>query len=83
MRALLVDDERLARAELRSLLAAHPRSQVVGEADSVETAVRQVEALQPERMFLDVQLPGENGFELLARLPEAPAPSWPRTFCCR
>jgi two-component system LytT family response regulator len=71
MRALLVDDERLARAELRSLLRAHPQVQVVGEADGVEAAVRQVEALQPELVFLDVQMPGESGFELLARLPEA------------
>ena len=71
MRALLVDDERLARVELRRLLALHPQVQVVGEADSVESAVRQVEALQPELVFLDVQMPGASGFELLSRLPEA------------
>jgi two-component system, LytTR family, response regulator len=71
MRALLVDDERLARAELRSLLGAHPEVQVVGEADGVETALAQVAALQPELVFLDVQMPGASGFELLARLPEA------------
>ncbi len=71
MRALLVDDERLARAELRRLLAAHPQVQVVGEADGVEAAERQVQALQPELVFLDVQMPGESGFELLSRLPEA------------
>lgn len=69
-RALLVDDERLARAELRELLGVHPEVQVVGEADGVDAALAQLEALKPDLVFLDVQMPGAGGFELLARVPE-------------
>ncbi|RKH37176.1 LytR/AlgR family response regulator transcription factor [Corallococcus sicarius] len=69
-RALLVDDERLARAELRELLGIHPAVQVVGEADGVDAALAQLEALKPDLVFLDVQMPGAGGFELLARVPE-------------
>ena len=71
LRALLVDDERLARAELRELLRAHPEVEVVGEADGVAAGLAQVEALRPDLLFPDVQMPGEGGFGLLARLPEA------------
>ncbi|QDF03171.1 LytR/AlgR family response regulator transcription factor [Myxococcus xanthus] len=72
LRALLVDDERLARAELRELLAPHAQVTVVGEADGVASALAQIEALRPSLLFLDVQMPGEGGFELLSRLPECP-----------
>ncbi|PTL78042.1 LytTR family DNA-binding domain-containing protein [Vitiosangium sp. GDMCC 1.1324] len=72
LRALLVDDERLARVELRELLSEYPQVKVVGEADGVASALAQIEALQPTLLFLDVQMPGEGGFELLARLPERP-----------
>ncbi|HEU4409126.1 MAG TPA: response regulator [Polyangiaceae bacterium] len=63
--ALIVDDERLARRELRTLLAAHDAIEVVGEASSVREAVRRVEALAPDVVFLDVQMPRQSGFELL------------------
>ncbi|MBJ6763564.1 response regulator transcription factor [Myxococcaceae bacterium JPH2] len=72
LRALLVDDERLARVELRELLAPHPLVKVVGEADGVAPALERIQALQPDLLFLDVQMPGESGFDLLARLPECP-----------
>lgn len=72
LRALLVDDERLARVELREMLSSSPHVKVVGEADSVTSALARIEELQPELLFLDVQMPGEGGFELLARLPERP-----------
>ncbi|WP_342379787.1 LytTR family DNA-binding domain-containing protein [Myxococcus stipitatus] len=72
LRALLVDDERLSRRELRELLAPFPHVKVVGEADSVTSALARIEELQPELLFLDVQMPGEGGFDLLARLPEHP-----------
>ncbi len=64
-RALVVDDERLARVELRRLLAAHPDVEIVGEAASAAEAARQIEALDPDVVFLDVQMPGRSGFELL------------------
>jgi len=66
--ALIVDDERLARQELRALLAAHPEVQVVGEAADLEQAVRLLEREQPDVVFLDIQMPGESGFDLFSRV---------------
>lgn len=66
--ALLVDDERLARQELHTLLAAHPDIEVVGEASSIAQAARLVTKLAPDIVFLDVQLPGETGFDLFDRV---------------
>lgn len=74
MKALLVDDERLARNELRRLLAAHPDIEIVGEAVDVEDALQKVAALKPGLLFLDVQMPGADGFNLLERL-EPPLPA--------
>jgi two-component system LytT family response regulator len=65
--ALIVDDERLARQELRALLAAHPEVEVVGEAASVDAAARHLAREQPDVVFLDIQMPGESGFDLFAR----------------
>lgn len=72
LKALLVDDERLARKRLRELILLHPGILVVGEADSVETAAAAVEELQPDVVFLDVEMPPGNGFELLPLLPPGP-----------
>lgn len=72
LRVLLVDDERLARAELRRLLAMHPAVEVVGEAASALEAMAQIAALQPDLLLLDVQMPGGSGFDLLAALDAAP-----------
>ena len=74
MKALLIDDERLARNELRRLLAVHPDIEIVGEAVDVEDAVQKIEALKPALIFLDVQMPGADGFSLLERL-EPPLPA--------
>jgi two-component system LytT family response regulator len=74
MKALIVDDERLARNELRRLLAVHPDIVVVGEAVDVEDAMEKVAALKPGLIFLDVQMPGADGFSLLERL-EPPLPA--------
>ncbi len=73
MKVLLVDDERLARNELRRLLAAHPDIEIVGEAVDVEDALAKVATLKPELIFLDVQMPGADGFSLLEQL-EPPLP---------
>ncbi len=67
LEALIVDDERLARRELRSLLAAHTEVAVVGEADSVAAALALIEGERPDLVFLDIQLAGETGFDLLER----------------
>ena len=68
MKALIVDDERLARLELRRLLAAHVDLQVAGEARSGEEALALITSLAPDRVFLDIQMPGMSGFDLLERL---------------
>ncbi len=73
MKALLIDDERLARNELRRLLAAFPEIEIAGEAANAKQAREQLVALQPDLLFLDVQMPGETGMELLEAL-DAPVP---------
>jgi two-component system LytT family response regulator len=73
MKALLIDDERLARNELRRLLAAHKDIEIAGEAVDVEDALEKISALRPDLLFLDVQMPGADGFSLLERL-EPPLP---------
>lgn len=67
-KALIVDDERLARARLRTLLAAHPQIEIAGEADSVGTALETIAATAPDVIFLDIQMPGATGFDLVNQL---------------
>ena len=69
--AILVDDERLARKELRSMLAEHEIIDVVGEAETVAQATELVHAKNPDVIFLDIQLPGETGFDLLEKISPA------------
>lgn len=69
MRTVLIDDERLAREELRGLLAAHPRIEVIGEAANATEALEVVGRLRPDLVFLDIEMPGRNGFEWLEALP--------------
>ena len=73
MKALIIDDERLARNELRRLLAAYPDLEVAGEAANAKQAREQLAALRPGLIFLDVQMPGETGLQLLETL-EPPVP---------
>ena len=70
--ALIVDDEMLARRELRRLLGEHAGVEVVGDAANVEEALVQTQRLNPELLFLDIQMPGGTGFDLLARLDYTP-----------
>jgi len=72
MRALIVDDERLARVELTRLLAAHPEVEIAGEARNGEEALEQIRKLTPDIVFLDIQMPGMTGFEVLERLDDVP-----------
>lgn len=72
LRALVVDDERLARKRLRDLLARHPEVEVVGEADGLESAREAAETLRPDLLFLDVELSPGSGFELLPMLSYRP-----------
>ncbi len=72
LRAVIVDDERPARDRLRRMLAAHPDVEIVGEAADGATAVVLVESQSPDLMFLDVQMPAGNAFDVLARLETPP-----------
>ena len=73
MRTVLVDDERLARNGLRRLLAKHSDIQIVGEAADAKNARALILEERPELIFLDVQMPGKDGFDLLKTLDELPA----------
>ncbi len=72
MRALIIDDERLARQELKSLLSQYHEVEVVGECSNAESAIEKLAELKPDLIFLDIQMPGKNGFELLQELSPVP-----------
>lgn len=72
MKALIVDDERLARKELMKLLEEHPSIEIVGEAMNAEEAMTMVNELNPDLLFLDIQMPGKTGFQLLEELDSVP-----------
>ena len=72
LRIVLVDDERPARDDLRRLMAAHSELEVVGEAGDAVTAEYVVRRLDPDVLFLDIEMPGATGFELLDRLTDPP-----------
>lgn len=72
MKAIIVDDEPPARRELRRLLLEFPWIEVIAEAGNIEQAASLIEALAPALIFLDIQMPGGSGFELLARLEYVP-----------
>lgn len=73
MRTLIIEDSRLARAELRTLLSDFPNIEVVGEAEDGDAAIQLIGELQPGLLLLDIHLPGKNGFEILEELDEVPA----------
>jgi two-component system LytT family response regulator len=72
MKAILIDDERLARLELKKLLAPYSEIEIVGEANNAETAIESIKLLKPDVIFLDIQMPGKNGFELLEEISGVP-----------
>lgn len=72
VRAVIVDDEPLARTRLKRLLATHPAIEIAGEAGDGEAACRLIDEVAPDLVFLDVQMPGLSGFDVLARLHTTP-----------
>jgi len=74
IRALIVDDERLARRGLELRLAAAPDVDIVAECENGRQAIEQVAALAPDLMFLDIEMPGMSGFDVLAALPQDSMP---------
>lgn len=72
MRAIIIDDERLARKELNSLLEDYKEIEIIGEAVNAEDAEEKITKLNPDLIFLDIQMPGKTGFELLEGLESVP-----------
>src|ERR1700733_12730325 len=72
IRAIIIDDERLARNELRKLLADFPEIEVVAEGANASEGIEKIESLNPDLIFLDIQMPGKTGFDMLAELDRAP-----------
>jgi two-component system LytT family response regulator len=72
IKAIIIDDERLARTELKKLLQEHKEIEVIEEAANVDDGILKIETHQPELIFLDIQMPGKSGFELLAELEKTP-----------
>ena len=72
MKAIIIDDERLARAELRKLLQEFSEIEVVDEAANVDEGIAKIDQHQPELIFLDIQMPGKTGFDLLGELDRVP-----------
>ncbi len=72
MKAMIVDDEPLARRELRRLLVEFPWVEIVGEAGNIVEAAEAIEADAPELLFLDIKMPGGTGFDLLTKLEHVP-----------
>jgi len=72
MRAIIIDDERLARAELRKLLQDFPEVEIIDEAANAEEGIAKIEAQNPDLIFLDIQMPGKTGFDMLSSLERSP-----------
>ncbi len=72
MKAIIIDDERLARNELKKLLQEFPEVEVIGEAANANEGIDKIETLGPDLIFLDIQMPGKTGFDMLTELERAP-----------
>ena len=72
IRTIIIDDERLARNELKKLLQQHSDIEVIEEAANVDEGIEKIEALAPELIFLDIQMPEKTGFDLLAEIDKTP-----------
>lgn len=72
IKAIIIDDERLARNELRKLLVDFPEIEVVAEGANANEGLEKIESINPDLVFLDIQMPGKTGFDMLAELDKAP-----------
>ncbi|HUB62489.1 MAG TPA: response regulator [Puia sp.] len=72
IRAIIIDDERLARNELKKLLLDFPEIEVIAEAANASEGVEKIDSLNPDLIFLDIQMPGKTGFDMLSELERAP-----------
>ncbi|MFT3748458.1 MAG: response regulator [Agriterribacter sp.] len=71
-RAIIIDDERLARTELKKLLQDHPEIEIIAEAANANEGIEKIEQMTPDLVFLDIQMPGKTGFDLLTELDKLP-----------
>lgn len=71
-KAVIIDDERLARNELKKLLLEFPDVEVIGEAANANEGIEKIESLNPDLVFLDIQMPGKSGFDMLTQVERAP-----------
>lgn len=71
-KAIIIDDERLARNELKKLLSDFPEIEVIGEAANAAEGIEKIDQLMPDLIFLDIQMPGKTGFDMLTELDRAP-----------
>ncbi|MFQ5754199.1 MAG: LytR/AlgR family response regulator transcription factor [bacterium] len=72
IRTMIVDDEDLARQMIQEYLLDHPEVEIVAECSNGKEAVKRINALQPDLLFLDIQMPEWSGFEVLNRLEKIP-----------
>jgi len=72
IKAIIIDDERLARNELKKLLQQHSDISIIDEASGVDEGIEKIDLSHPDLIFLDIQMPGKTGFDLLAELEKAP-----------
>jgi len=72
IKAIIIDDERLARNELKKLLLEHPEVTIIEEATNATEGIEKIESFNPDLIFLDIHMPGKTGFDLLADLERAP-----------
>ncbi len=72
IKAIIIDDERLARMELRKLLSDFPEIEIVAEGANANEGLEKIETINPDLVFLDIQMPGKTGFDMLAELDKAP-----------
>ena len=72
IKAIIIDDERLARNELKKLLMDFPEIEVIAEAANASEGVEKIDSLNPDLIFLDIQMPGKTGFDMLSELERAP-----------
>ena len=71
-KVIIIDDERLARNELKKLLSEFPELEVIDEAAHADEGIKKIKALEPDVIFLDIQMPGKTGFDMLKELEHTP-----------
>lgn len=72
IKAVIVEDSRLARNELKELIKNHPEIEIIGEAENVDSGFQLINTVQPDLLFLDINMPEKDGFELLEMLDRVP-----------